>query len=69
MELPNSKEIAPSASGYPIKDYALKPHEMSSPEYHTIHITLAVPLDASRKTRRSAERRRTKMVNCRIKRR
>ena len=37
MELPNIKETAPSASGYPIKDYALKPHEMSSSEYHTRH--------------------------------
>lgn len=38
MEFPNIKEIAPSESGYPIKDYALKPHEMSSSEYHTRRI-------------------------------
>ena len=38
MELPNIKETAPSASGYPTKDYALKPHEMSSSEYHTRRI-------------------------------
>ena len=38
MELPNIKETAPSASRYPTKDYALKPHEMSSSEYHTRRI-------------------------------
>lgn len=38
MELSNIKETAPSASGCPTKDYALKPHEISSSEYHTRHI-------------------------------
>ncbi len=38
MELPNIKEIAPSASGYPIKNYALKPQEMITSEYPTRHI-------------------------------
>ena len=27
MELPNIKEIAPSKSGYPVKDYSLNPSD------------------------------------------
>ena len=38
MGFPNIKEIAPSKSCHPIKNYALNPHEVSSKEYHTKHI-------------------------------